>query len=358
MSASPVSAGNAEAAAPAPNTPINAILRIVALATVAGAAAFLLNNYLIFWRNWPGLPALFGHLGWFGIEAPRAPLTGSAAALGWIQVLIYAVCIAAAILVVSRTRTRTLVAESESLTALAAFIVRGAFWAVLLVGLADMLISFLRVEDLLSVLVGEDLAQELGRSRYRGNTVHYPLIALSFLIAFFIRGPGFVWLALLIVVAELQIVIARFVFSYEQAFMADLVRFWYAALFLFASAYTLVAQGHVRVDILYAGFSERGKAYTNFFGSLVLGIPLCWLILIRGMWSKTNVINGPLLNFEVTQSGFGMYVKYLMAGFLVIYALSMLIQFVSYCLSSAAVLLREPHPEPVPGDEGSGVQAG
>ncbi len=355
MSASSVSVENAEGAVPTPNTPIDSALRIIALATVAGALAFLLNNYLIFWQNWPGLPALFGQLGWFGIEAPRAPLTGSAITLGWVQVLIYTACIVASIFIVMRTRTRTLVAESESLTAFAAFIVRGAFWAVLLVGLADMFISFLRVEGLLSQLVGEDLAKELGRSRYRGNVVHYPLIGLSFLIAYFTRGLGFVWLALLIVVAELQIVIARFVFSYEQAFMADLVRFWYAALFLFASAYTLVAEGHVRVDILYAGFSERGKAYTNFFGSLVLGIPLCWLILIRGMWGKTNVVNGPLLNFEVTQSGFGMYVKYLMAGFLIIYALSMLIQFVSYCLSSAAVLLREPHPEPVSGDEHPGM---
>ena len=58
----------------------------------------------------------------------------------------------------------------------------------------------------------------------------------------------------MIVLGELLIVIARFIFSYEQAFMGDLVRFWYAALFLFSSAYTLVHDGHVRVDIIYASF--------------------------------------------------------------------------------------------------------
>ena len=68
---------------------------------------------------------------------------------------------------------------------------------------------------------------------------------------------GFPWLALLIVVAELAIVITRFVFSYEQAFMGDLVRFWYAALFLFASAYTLYEEGHVRVDVFYAGMQRH-----------------------------------------------------------------------------------------------------
>jgi len=60
-------------------------------------------------------------------------------------------------------------------------------------------------------------------------------------IGLFTRTLGFQWLALLIVIAELAIVFTRFIFSYEQAFMGDLVRFWYAALFLFASAHTLLA---------------------------------------------------------------------------------------------------------------------
>ena len=59
----------------------------------------------------------------------------------------------------------------------------------------------------------------------------------------------------------------------------------------------------MRVDILYAGFHKRTKAWVNFIGSLVLGIPLCWIILTRGMWGKTNLINGPMLNYEVTQAG-------------------------------------------------------
>jgi hypothetical protein len=43
-----------------------------------------------------------------------------------------------------------------------------------------------------------------------------------------------------------------------------------------------------------------------------------------------------VVNFEVSQSGFGMYVKYLMASFLVIFAITMLIQFVSYLMESVA----------------------
>ena len=107
-----------------------------------------------------------------------------------------------------------------------------------------MAISFLRVEGFLADVVGAEFATQLGRSMYRGPNIHIPLLIAGFIIALYSRGLGFTWLALMIVVAELVIVITRFVFSYEQAFMGDLMRFWYAALFLFASAYTLLADGH------------------------------------------------------------------------------------------------------------------
>lgn len=329
----------------APGSSMALALRIAGLGTVVLALIFVFNNWLIHWQDWPGLPALYAHWELFGLSL-RQPLSGGEVSLALAQLALYVIPIVLVVALVLRTKGRALNDDADRLTVFSAYIVRGAFWAVFFVGVADATISFLRVEGLLEGVVGEDLAKDLGRSSFRGQFIHYPLIALSFILALFTRTLGFQWLALFIVVAEMQIVIARFVFSYEQAFMADLVRFWYGSMFLFASAYTLLAEGHVRVDILYTGFSPKLKAWSNFLGSLILGIPLCWIILTRGMWGKTNMINGPMLNYEVTQSGFGMYVKYFMAGFLIIYSLSMLIQFVSYCLSSAATLLGESLPEP------------
>ena len=121
--------------------------------------------------------------------------------------------------------------------------------------------------------------------------------------------------------------------------MGDLVRFWYAALFLFASAYTLIEEGHVRVDVLYAGFRQRTKARVNAFGSLLLGIPLCFTILALGMESRQSSLSSPIINFEISQSAYGLFVKYLMAGFLIIFAVSMAMQFISYFLRNSAILL-------------------
>ena len=318
-------------------------LRGLAFATAAVAFVFTFCNYLIFWRGWPGLEGLFGHLGVLGYESGGSGLDAAGAALGWLQFAAYAAAVAVPF-VYAWWRGRPMHSDAEILSAAAAYIARAAFWGVLLVGLVDMAISFLRVEGLLVGTVGAELAESLGKSRFRGEFVHFPLIGVALVIAALTRSIGFAWLAFLIVLAELQIVIARFVFSYEQAFMGDLVRFWYAALFLFASAYTLLHEGHVRVDVLYTGFSARGKAWTNALGAALLGVPLCWVILVRGLGDKSNLINAPLLSFEVSQSGYGMYVKYLMAGFLLVYALSMLAQFLSQFLSSAATLLDEPEP--------------
>lgn len=318
------------------------LARIFSGSIVATTLLFILNNYLTFWVDWPGVPAFILHEGWIGSGPPQSPLEGVAVALGWAQFLSYPGAVVAVIGSVVLTRTRGLRADAKVLSALAAYIIRAAFWAVVIVGIADVAISFLRIEGFLDRWVGAEITTELGRPSYRGTYIHMPLLVLSFVIAFFVRGLGFTWLALLVVVAEFQIVISRFVFSYEQGFMGDLVRFWYAALFLFASAHALIDEGHVRVDVLYAHFSERGKAWTNALGSVLLGIPLCWVILTQGMWSKGSSLNSPLLSFEISQSGFGMYTKYLMAGFLVVFAVSMAIQFSSYFLEAVADLRGEP----------------
>lgn len=324
------------------DSPINLLVRICAGAVVAIALVFLLNNYLTFWREWPGLTSFLAHQGWFSFAPLENPLSAELLQLGWFQFGSYLAVVAVVVVYVLATPNRSLRIEADRLAGFAAYIVRVAFWGVLIIGLVDMVISLLRVEDLLISLVGEELSQSLGRPQFRGLYVHFPLVLLSFVIGLLVRSLGFTWLALLVVLAEFQIVLFRFVFSYEQVYMGDLVRFWYAAMFLFASAYTLLHEGHVRVDVLYTHFGRRAKAWSNIFGLTCLGLPLCWIILTLGMWSRASSINSPLFSFEISQSGYGMYVKYLMAVYLVVFALSMIAQFSSYLLTNVANLRREP----------------
>jgi len=314
-------------AAPAPMVggfPGPGLTRTVGWMITALTIAFLLNVYLSIWLGWPG--ALSATAG---------------SGLGILQAALYLLALVLPVVFVMRT-DRPLRQDAALMSDGVAYIVRAAFWACVFVGLADMLISFLRVEGLLEVVLGHDLATELGRSQFRGPYVHMPLVLLGLIIGARTKTLGFHWLALLVVVAELLIVLSRFIYSYEQAFQGDLVRFWYAGLFLFASAYTLYEDGHVRVDVLYSGFDDRTKGASNAIGSLVMGVSFCAVILGFGMWDKTSVITSPLLSYEVSQSGFGMYVKYLMAAFLGIFGATMMVQFASYLLDSIADYRGEP----------------
>jgi TRAP-type mannitol/chloroaromatic compound transport system permease small subunit len=292
-------------------------IRALGWSNLAVMFVFIINNFATFWAGMPG-PSFDG---------------GSVAIL---QMLAYPAGVALAVYLVLRSRERGLRDDSAKISNMNTFLIRAAFWIVLIVGVVDLVISFLRVEEYLEGIVGEELARSLGRANFRGPYVHVPLMVLGVVIASFTRTLGFHWLALLIVIAELLIVFLRFIFSYEQAFMGDLVRFWYGALFLVASAYTLLEEGHVRVDILYAGFEKQTKGWVNAIGTMFMGIALCWTIMILGMGQRTSIINSPVLNFETTQQGFGLYVKYMMAAFLAIFAISMMIQFVSYMMAAVA----------------------
>lgn len=301
--------------------------RFIGWTVVGTLFAYLFNIYLTFWRDWPGAGAAFG---------------ADSSAAAWLQSLIYLFSVVGPAIFVLKTKNRTLRQDDLAISAIAAYVARFAFWVVFLVGLADAFISFLRVEGLLEFFVGADITTQLGRSQFRVPYVHFPLIILSLVMAAVTRTLGFTWLAILVVVAELQIVISRFVFSYEQAFMGDMVRFWYGGLFLFSSAYTLIEEGHVRVDVLYSGFTEKTKGIVNAMGAVFLGLPLCWVILVVGMGQSTAIITSPILRLEVSQSGFGMYVKYLLAGYLLIFAVTMTLQFAAYLLEAVADVRGDP----------------
>lgn len=303
------------------------VVRIIGWSLLSLLVAFLAENVLIVS---------------FGLPAGSTVFSGGGA-MAWVSALLYVAAIFVSVLLVLRSSDRALRWEAHRIHRFNLFVIRGFFWTVVLIGVTDSVIAFMRVENLLQDFMGDDSIRALSRARFVGPWIHMPLIGVGFIIAAFTRTLGFTWLALLIVGAELLIVITRFVFSYEQALMGDLVRYWYAALFLFASAFTLFEEGHVRVDVLYAGFRQRTRGFVNAVGSILLGVSTMWVIIYIGFDGKQSIINGPIANFEISQTGtVGMFIKYQMAGFIGIFAITMLIQFVSYFFEAVADFRGEP----------------
>ena len=283
--------------------------------------SFFVNNIFVLSLNYPTFYSIFNK---FNLSS-------------FIILVIYILGIIIPVLYVVLSPSNTLRLDAKILHKFNIYIIRSCFWAVIFVGLTDFIISFMRVERILPMLLNDFFVRALGRSAFVGLYIHLPLILLGFFIGLFTKTIGFTWLALIIVAGELLIVISRFVFSYEQSFMGDLVRYWYAALFLFASAYTLYQNGHVRVDVFYASMSNKARGLVNAFGSIFLGASTCIVIILIGFDGKQSIINSPIMNFEITQTGtVGMFIKYQMAAFLGIFAITMLIQFISYFFESVA----------------------
>ena len=295
--------------------------------TVSLLVAFLINNFLNIYFGFEGALSLFSGFS----------LTGT------VTLLIYIAFTVIGMWYVNKTINESYREQAKKLHDFNVYFLRGCFFAVLFIGCIDFLLALLRSIDVLKFLVGETTSRALGLGNVVGPFIHIPLVVLGFIVAKFTKTLGWTWLALLIVFAELVIVISRYLFSYEQSFMADLVRYWYAALFLFASAYTLYDEGHVRVDVVYAGLSDKVKAYVNAWGSYVLGVVTTVVIVVIGFNGKTSIINSPLLVFEITNQGInGMFIKYQMAMFLGIFGATMMVQFIVQFFDSIADINGEP----------------
>ena len=297
--------------------------KIFSIAIVLFVFSFLINNYLTFGGNWPGALSINKNINIFSS----------------IQISLYFFALLFPIfLVYFYKKDISLTYIANFFDNINSYIIRFAFWAVFIIGIVDAIISLLIIEGFIEHFFGKSWNVKLSNNSFRAPYVHFPLLFFALILGYFFKSLNFFWLAFLVVLAEFQIVLLRFVFSYEQTLMSDLVRFWYGGLFLFASYYTLIKDGHVRVDVLYTNFTEKNKAKVNLFGSLILGIPLCLTIFLKGMACKQCVLNQPIMNFETSQSTQGMNIKYLMAGFLIIFALTMLIQFTVYILRSYKII--------------------
>jgi TRAP-type mannitol/chloroaromatic compound transport system permease small subunit len=78
---------------------------------------------------------------------------------------------------------------------------------------------------------------------------------------------------LFMVLAEFALVLMRYVLGVGSIWLQESVIYAHAALFMLAAAWTLSADGHVRVDIFYADAAPRTKALVDLFGALLLLLP-------------------------------------------------------------------------------------
>lgn len=90
-------------------------------------------------------------------------------------------------------------------------------------------------------------------------------------------------LPLLLVLVQFAVVLMVYVFASGSIQLQESLQYINALMFLGGAGYTAVRGEHVRVDIFYSRFSERGKATVNFFGTLFLLVPFLVLFWVSAV---------------------------------------------------------------------------
>ena len=93
-------------------------------------------------------------------------------------------------------------------------------------------------------------------------------------------GRGVSWVTLGLVVVVFVDVVMRYLFNTSFVFIQELEWHLFAFIFLIGAGYTLLHDGHVRVDIIYQRLGFKGRAWINLIGVLFFLLPGCILVIV------------------------------------------------------------------------------
>lgn len=108
-------------------------------------------------------------------------------------------------------------------------------------------------------------------------------------------GRGVAWVTLGLVLVIFVDVVMRYMFRTSFVFTQELEWHLFAFIFLIGAGYTLLHDGHVRVDILYQRLGFRGRAWINLIGVLLFLFPGCVLIIVTSfkfVYTSWSIMEG------------------------------------------------------------------
>ncbi len=99
-------------------------------------------------------------------------------------------------------------------------------------------------------------------------------------------GRSVAWFILAMVLITFFNVVMRYGFNFGLITIQESVIYLHSFVFMLAIAYTYKHNEHVRVDIFYANYSDKQKAWVDLLGTLFLLFPFC-LYLTFSSWEYT-----------------------------------------------------------------------
>ena len=145
-------------------------------------------------------------------------------------------------------------------------------------------------------------------------------------------GMAVRWLALTMVLVQFAIVVLRYVFGFSWVALDESVLYQHAALFMLGAGYTLLVDGHVRVDIFYAQANDSTRRAIDLFGHCFLLIPS---MTVLAYWSWPSVRNAWAI-LEGPISVGGIPASFLLKTLVPLFAVLLIIQSIACVLKLLA----------------------
>jgi TRAP-type mannitol/chloroaromatic compound transport system permease small subunit len=142
------------------------------------------------------------------------------------------------------------------------------------------------------------------------------------------------WLTFFMVIVTFVVVLLRYLFDLGSIALQESITFMHAMVFMLGAAYTLRHEGHVRVDIFYRRFGERGRAWVDLLGVLLLLIPVTLFIT----WVSWEYVASSWSLLEGSREAGGLPGVFLLKSVIPLMALLLLLQGVAMGLRALRVI--------------------
>lgn len=150
-----------------------------------------------------------------------------------------------------------------------------------------------------------------------------------------ILGRGVAWLALTMVLVQFIVVVLRYVFGIGSIFLQESIVYMHGFNFLLGAGYTLLHDGHVRVDIFYREAPVKRKALTDLIGVGLFLLPVCIMIF----WVSFPYVADSWANLEGSQETSGIPGVFVLKTSILLFSVVLILQGISMAIHACLVLL-------------------
>ena len=148
------------------------------------------------------------------------------------------------------------------------------------------------------------------------------------------------WVCLLMVITTAAVVVLRYVFSIGFVWMQESYVWMHGAVFMLGAGYTLLHDGHVRVDVFYRPASPRFRAWVNLIGVILLLLP----VLAAIWWTSLPYVETSWSRLEASREAGGLPGLFLFKTIIPAFCFLVALQGLSLALRSYALLKNPDHP--------------